>query len=344
MTSHRSAVYVLPLSALTRARFFEPPKPGALAEMVAQVSVPGMTFACRYNFEDEILTITPDPMHVSPSFEVALVTNKAGRRYIVCNCCGQPRNLLVLDAHRLICRVAYVEDGTGPSKAMRDARLKVALDNPTTWVTKEPEVLGIPEAQFPGTLPDDIDEPSAKRVRFSTEKAIALGRGAGQFDLYESVSNEPPDFFEAVAMAPKFVRPECASLTDAHPILDINIFRCLMAKDLLIGKTLCWGERAEPHDEVLFFVNWRGDMPIIIAVHDPFASIKRWQRLPLSRQGSGRFRFICPVTTKGCQILYLRNGLFASREAQWLYHPSQRANGRRNKRLAKTVTSIDEGA
>ena len=53
----------------------------------------------------------------------------------------------------------------------------------------------------------------------------------------------------------------------------------------------------------------------------------RWQNIKLA-QGprSARTRYlVCPLTLTRCDVLYFRNGIFASREAQRLFNRSQRA-------------------
>jgi len=323
---HGSAVHILPINALTRAGFFNQLGSSNASPTAAIVRVDGMTFSCRYDRALECFTITAGQSAYALQFVVAVTVSTIGRRYFVCDCCGQSREYLVYDEGRLLCASRYVTEGTGPSKAMRAARFKVARDTLAPRMTPAITRVCDPVSQLPAIPSEAIDEALMRATNFSTAKAINRGRGASQFEHFHAASRKSQDYFASIETAPNFVRPKHVSLTDDHPILDINIFRGQMVETKLTGRTLCWGERAEVHDEVLFFVNWKDSFPIVIAVHDPFTLSPRWQRLPLTRQVNGRFRFICPVREMGCQILYLRGGLFASREAQRLYHPSQRVN------------------
>lgn len=319
---------ILPIKSLTRARLFKPSEASAEAKLVLKTPGRELSFDCRYDPVYQRLTVATPTAGDMPYFEVDIWVNASGRRFFRCGCCLQPRNFLILTHHRLLCRTTYTTEGSVESKAMREARYKIALESSVLEVQ--------PRRTYPPKPDESVAAHSGKHeiassipCWFTTEKAIILGRGASQFDLFLEVAREPPNF-EANPTAPHFARPESPSLTNAHPNLDINVFRTMMVEGKLTGKTLCWGERAEHHEEVLFLVDWRGELPIVMAIHDLFASAPRWQRLPLTRQASGRFRFICPITGKGCQKLYLRGGLFGSRQAQRLYHPSQRAAGRRS--------------
>lgn len=335
MISSRTPFVVFPVRSLSAAGMFKPrsatswgdPDPSYILKLS------GITFKCSYDPPTQNLLV-----ECGTATYAITVDFIAGRIFFLCDCCGQPRNALVLDQDKFVCRVEYRENGSGYSKSLRSARFTMAFEQLQSHgavarlVSPAAETPALPD---PAPEEGTVDPRRAAETPLSTTKAIDLGRGAGQYRLYDFYQEKDREVWQNLETAPKYERPAFSCLTNRYPKLDMNVFgpRLMKQEGSFVARTLCWGERVERHKEVLFFIDWRGELPIVIAAHDFDDEEKiSWQRLPLHRQDSGRFRWVCPVSGKNCDTLYLRHGLFASREAQWLYSPSQRAAGRQQGR------------
>lgn len=329
---------VLPIAIFTEAGMF-----AAADSKAASKQPPIHTFKltsalvrCHYDARTETLEVTcPGDASVNTHF-LQVTTDGIGRRYFLCDCCVARRTALVLQGEAFVCREFYVEHSKDNSKTMRRALFTMEVQNGANAKLVIPPPPNDPSVTTPPVFrtPSEgvaSDPRAAALVRYSTSKAIDRGRGAGQYDAALKHRENKRDDWERFPTAPDFQRPAFSSLTDAHPRLNINEFAPrVMHEGKFTARTLCWGDRAGDHWEVLFLVDWREGDPIVIAIHrfQTDAEARR-QRLPVALQVNNRIRWVCPVTGENVDTLYLRNGLLASREAQRLVSPSQRAGGRR---------------
>ncbi len=120
---------------------------------------------------------------------------------------------------------------------------------------------------------------------------------------------------------------------DEAPALDIRVFssRCDMTLPDLAGRWMRWPrESTGSADHYLIFADLREAGAALLMAHG-LGSNGDWfppdviQLSQTDNKGKPRWYMHCPVLGTRCQILYYRNGRFASAKAQRLVHRSQRA-------------------
>jgi len=263
----------------------------------------------------------------------------AGQRwFFVCDCCGQLRDGLIWDDGRSVCRTTYVEQGRTGTRAIRRARVTLALaDLAERRPMAQRQQLTLAPAVAPKAARPAHSRPQQISDWYSTRRALLLGRGAGDYDLVRAAVSSDSEAWHGCDPVGSYHRPHETALIGQVPELDLRVLApsLLNSPGRLIARTLCWRDRSGPHHEILFVVDWRKERPQLIAGHDFTAETARWQPLPLLRQANGRFRFVCPVMRTNYDILYLRGGAFASRQARRMVHCSQRAAGKRVGKLHK---------
>jgi hypothetical protein len=170
----------------------------------------------------------------------------------------------------------------------------------------------------------------------STTKAIDCGRGAFQHSDYEEylradlehLEQRGPELIDLSEMMP----PDSIEF---YPALDVRVLlaRGFLKGDSVRGRILGWSPEATHVRRITMFDDGRHprDRELIFRIDVAEQDDPTWQRIQLVCRGSFlRPRYLlCPVLMKKCDILYFRGGRFASRKAQALYNPSQRADGRR---------------
>lgn len=332
---------LIPISAFNKAGMFErsddASAPGA--RQFYALKVPGLVCSGFYVHDEQsiILDCTVERIKTVLSIQVSY---KYGRPFFVCDCCGKYRNHIVIDYGQPVCVEEYREErGPVRGRPVRCARVVIALEDlrrlrpiAAFW---DPGREGFRVRRKRRSV-TPLPTPKTKD-RLSTEQALLLGRGAADFDFTAMVENERGSFWAQVDTAKGFRRPDNVALISDHPVLDIRVLApALLREGSLRAQTLCWGERSEPHVEILFVADWRDAEPHLVAVWD-YGNIEapRMQNIRILLQSTKRLRFICPVEGKNYDVLYLRDGLFASRIAQRLVHPSQRAAGRTKNRSSR---------
>ena len=283
MINSRMPLVVIPVSSLSAAGMFKSLSASSRGDPDHRyvLKLPGVTFTFSFDPSSQDLLV-----ECGTATYAITVDFVSGRAFFLCDCCGQPRNALVLDQDKFVCRVEYRENGSGYSKSLRSARFTLALqelqwEGPVARLFSPKPAPPAPSYSAPEEAA--VDPRRAAETLFSTAKAIDLGRGAATYRLYEFYQKQDQKAWLNLETASGFERPPFSSLTSAYPKLDMNVFRPRLIKDegCIIARTLCWGERAERHEEVLCFVDWRGELPVVIAAHDFDDEEKiRWQRLP----------------------------------------------------------------
>ena len=180
-----------------------------------------------------------------------------------------------------------------------------------------------------------LNRADKKASPLGTQRALNLGRDATNQDGdYNLIVREPmfpspraPTSTKAAA-ARRAARPPLDELMN-YPALDIRtLIRCnYFVKNTIYGRTLVWPDRDTQGRTIMLISDWRYlPIPYLIAsVFNPTEGFFDFQPISLTRGPRGDHpRYMqCPVLGKQCDILYFRNGRFASREAQGLYHSSQ---------------------
>jgi hypothetical protein len=123
----------------------------------------------------------------------------------------------------------------------------------------------------------------------------------------------------------------CPDSIEFYPALDVRV---LLDRDWLKGDRaraiwLGWPQESTDERRIMMIDDGREhDRLLIFRIES--ATVVTWQRIFLVYRGLERPRhLLCPVLGEARDILYFREGRFASREAHKLYNPSQRAEGRR---------------
>jgi hypothetical protein len=165
-----------------------------------------------------------------------------------------------------------------------------------------------------------------------TVKAMDCGIAAGQFDLFMGYVTEPPGYYATVVPEGVRTEPLTVEQVDRFPALDIRVLasRLELSEGEALARTLGWPSWATDDTRLLMIRDLRdAKLPMImIGRMGKKQGECSWQRIVLLRNDRNRWFFRCPATGKRCEILYYRNGVFASRAAQRLYNLSQRSEGR----------------
>jgi hypothetical protein len=158
------------------------------------------------------------------------------------------------------------------------------------------------------------------------------GIAAGQFDLFVEYVTKPPSYYAKFIPEKVQTKPLTVEQVDRFPALDIRVLasRDELSEGSAWARTLGWPSWATDGTRLLMVRDLRdANLPMImIGRMGKNPGECTWQRIALLRNNRNRWFFRCPVTGKRCEILYHRDGVFASREAQRLYNLSQRSDGR----------------
>lgn len=243
------------------------------------------------------------------------------RKYFICPWCGQPRLTLVIHEINAICKSCYKAEPNTMSKAKRDYLLK-----------KAEEVIGIYRIkQQRARELENIDnkpvENSASPI--GTEEGLKHGRGAAFHDIYIYYMECSPAKWRTFENEP-FSHPTTTSLTTRHGVLDIRVLarEGMLVPHHAMTTTLVWPLGKTGDHTLLIVLDYRDEVPFLMVSHkgnEP--SDPSWQRIDMVVGADRKPRFVCPATKGRVDMLYLRNGAFASATAQRLYHPSQRSAG-----------------
>lgn len=168
----------------------------------------------------------------------------------------------------------------------------------------------------------------------STTKALDCGRGANQHAAFEEYLRLGIEWAHNIPLVdPPAALPIPDSL-EHYGVLDIRILldRGYFDHDRVAGNRLGWSADATGVRSIYLFSDSRhSGMPLLIARIEAEDSTVTWQSirlLPSARSARPRY-MLCPFSHIRSDILYFRNGVFASREAQGLYNSLQRSAGRK---------------
>lgn len=172
----------------------------------------------------------------------------------------------------------------------------------------------------------------------STTKALDCGLGAGQHLQFEEYMHKSLEWAESLPPIRAPAEPPAPDSIEFYPQLNIRILldRGWFREDRVIGRRLGWQSDVTGVTSIYLFFDPRSEgMPLLIARIQHRDGDIVWQSirlLPGTRSGKPRY-VMCPITHLRSELMYFRNGLFASREAHGLYNPSQRAARKRDNGL-----------
>jgi hypothetical protein len=170
----------------------------------------------------------------------------------------------------------------------------------------------------------------------STTKALDCGRGAYQHKAFEEYLTLGLDWAHSI---PPVDQPSVVPTPDSlerYAVLDMRILldRGEFKSDRVSGIRLGWPQEAIGGSSIYLFFDPRAfGMPLMVARIEAEDSAVRWQSirlLPSPRSNKPRY-MLCPLSHISSDVLYFRNGIFASRRAHGLFNPSQRAAGNRGR-------------
>lgn len=160
----------------------------------------------------------------------------------------------------------------------------------------------------------------------STSKALDCGRGLVDTLSFDRMSSRQDDWFADPVPAVHPVQSESAALLSDYGELDVRVLidRGALSSDQLVGRSLGWpSEITEGHFISMYMRPRLGEVPqLIMEIEDPDGSLRYQDIALLARRDSARPRyFLCPVDRIRTDVLYFRNGIFASRSAHFLRYP-----------------------
>lgn len=302
-------------------------------ERMVMLRLPGL-FATVVNEDDRKLRclVMADGVGIEQRVDLTSVRQSYGLRYYFrCPTCRERSIFLTVDDDMLCC-VACSLNGMGDQECAEQkvlvARAKAEL---RSWRPPSKVGKGCRSRLHGNVQSPAIQAASAKDM--STEAALDQGRDGLKFGFVRQ-------FMQYELGNQKYVRggdyrrPDSVKLITEVPRLDLKVLlrRWPIFEEVVeAAHALRWDEDTRP----MLMLKWRGiDLDVAVSHRwwqDTFTP--GWQDLLVRRGPNRRHRFVCPVTGKSCDILYLRNGLFASASAQRLVHASQRATGRKRKRV-----------
>jgi hypothetical protein len=154
----------------------------------------------------------------------------------------------------------------------------------------------------------------------STTKALDEGRGLFQYPILDHVSTLSADQIAARCVAPQSQNLLRDSIT-RYPELDIKVLlaRGTVSRARLSGRRLGWSTELTAGFSVNLFWGSNAIKNKILLILEPDGGTNHtWQLidlLPGPTSNKPRY-FICPITRARCETLYLREGRFASSQAQ----------------------------
>jgi hypothetical protein len=124
---------------------------------------------------------------------------------------------------------------------------------------------------------------------------------------------------------------EDLAMIERHASLDIRVLSKVWkkARQKRWAHTLEWPSALQISEMDIFIEAEDEADPHVLVVTQPKNMSRTVQKIRLRPQatasGGTRWFFICGLSGKPCELLYLRNGFFASSQALRLVHQSQRA-------------------
>ena len=220
---------------------------------------------------------------------------------------------------------------------LRDRQRLLRLDGTRRLSAEEKEALLMALQKHPERFKADADlqryldnrvrSQGIKAKRFlhesrplSTTKGMDCGRGINQYDFFLEVHG-----YDTPWVVPPFRYPDKSSRPTRSPAkrfpeLDIKVAleKGLLSHEKFTGRTLDWPPESTDNQIIYLFVDARGEVPrLIFAFEDMTDGTRKWQEVDvLYGPNSTKIRyFLCPVSHARCEVLFLRSGFFASKEA-----------------------------
>lgn len=162
--------------------------------------------------------------------------------------------------------------------------------------------------------------------RLSTSKALDEGLGYGESSMFHTMLLRPDEWLESPSPSVEACRASEAGFIDSYGELDIRVLidRGVFGPHAPTARLLGWSARDGLGDHVIMHIIPQDDaLPFLIFQFVAFDGASVFQRIELiATRDSVRPRyFICPVERAKTDILYLRDGFFASRSAHFLRYP-----------------------
>ncbi len=169
-----------------------------------------------------------------------------------------------------------------------------------------------------------------KRGPYSTEAALAGGEAA----LYRGVSSDDPKDLLATIQSHKAPPFDLAALS-ARPLiklescaaLDARVVSRIWSATKASLTTLIWPKGMEGTTQFVLVADFSVQLAPIVGLSRQNPDGRSFQSLSVEPAGlykPGNWVFLCPVLATRHDVLFLRDGLFASAKAQRLVHASQR--------------------
>lgn len=324
---------LISIGAIVDSGVLQPGAPGELPFVC-----PSASGVVSFDRASGLATIVAKTEHGSQTFKQAVVFRKrkfGNRAFFKCSCCGQERVFLVLFEERVGCAEHYMTLVGSVPKTHRRALLLEARELLKQQPRRPRPKHAPPESEETGEARSSMRREPAPKLPpkrpmtaydLTTERALILGRGFGDYRIvreYESSRSE----MRYERLPEVYARPDHMAPMMNAPVLDIRVLcrENRLGEEGLRARTLGWPDEYTSGHLILLIQDARAEDPFLMIAHQ--AEVRddpRWQRIEIFRLPNGRLRFRCPVSTKACDLLYLRNGSFASWEMQRLYHPSQR--------------------
>ncbi len=221
-------------------------------------------------------------------------------------------------------------DGTQRSSAFVRDKLVAICKQHRDRVSRDPDLAAYLDEHERGRRRDHDTWLSEHRA-LSTSKGLDCGRGAGEYrDVQAYAERSPQEWVNLIGpVPPPLVRAPPDDL-QGYPALNIGrlLDRGWLKGDRLRATLLGWPLSATGEHDILLFDDRREtSVPLLVArIGKLGGAAAEWQNIGLIfKQGADTPRYFeCPLRRARCDTLYFRNGVLASRQAQRLYHASQR--------------------
>ncbi len=158
----------------------------------------------------------------------------------------------------------------------------------------------------------------------STTKGLDVGKGAAQDNAYFEFLRMDDNWFETIEPPKRPAERPTRARREDYPALDMRVLldRDVFKHEGLTAIRMGWPEESMDWKRVYMFIDCRGPgLPqLIFRFDDLFDQQMTWQVVEmLASATSDKPRYLlCPITRARSEILYLRNGFFASPAAHQL--------------------------
>ena len=161
----------------------------------------------------------------------------------------------------------------------------------------------------------------------STTKALDDGRGMAESEPYNALANRDMSWFDNPTPHVHIAPSGMSGLVTEFGELDIRVLlsRHIFASDRLTGLLMGWPFSRLWKTAIIMFVCPRDDaLPqLIMEVRvDGAEPVYQEVSLMCGHRSGGPRHFVCPATRLPTDVLYFREGFFASRQAHSLSYPA----------------------